>query len=171
MSKGGRRRGAGRPVGAKTAKHQPRIDPEVATVDPETGLLSDLMPVEWMLAVLRDPQSEPSRRDRMAESAAPYCHPRLQASITTQGNGRDYSGGDVTFVQILSVPHRGRISDDGMVVVDGEVVTELPNVEPYTGTAMLTDQSQPAPIEPPLPVHEVDTSNVTPVRRRDEVPD
>jgi hypothetical protein len=129
--------------------------------------LDALMPVEWMLAVLRDPECEPQRRDQMAIQAAPYLHPRLAAAqITTHGNGRDYSGGDVTFVQIFSVPHRGRISDDGMVVIDGEV-TELKPVTPYEGTPALTDQSQPAPAEP-LPVIEIDTSNVTPMRRRDE---
>ena len=35
------------------------------------------MPVEWMLAVLRDPEADQSRRDRMAEIAAPYLHPQL----------------------------------------------------------------------------------------------
>jgi hypothetical protein len=44
-------------------------------------------------------------------------------------------------------------------------VTELSAVEPYPSTPALTDQSEkPAPAEP-LPVCELDVSNVTPLRR------
>jgi hypothetical protein len=154
MPKGGRREGSGRPLGSKNVRHRVKVPNN-----------DELMPVEWMLAVLRDPLTEESRRDRMAEIAAPYLHPRLQAAtITTHGNGRNYSGGDVTFVQILSVPHRGRISDDGMVVVDGEPVTELAAITPYEGTpGLLTDQSeQPAPPVERLPIIEMDEpENVT----------
>jgi hypothetical protein len=157
LPKGGRREGAGRPFGSKNVRHRVKVEDNSA-----------LMPVEWMLAVLRDPQTEELRRDRMAEIAAPYLHPRLAvASISTNGS-RDYSGGDVTFVQIFSVPHRGRIGDDGTVVIDGEV-TELKPVTPYEGSPALTDQSQPAPVER-LPVVAVDTSNVTVLRRRDDEP-
>jgi hypothetical protein len=37
----------------------------------------DGLPLEYMLAVMRDPAVDPRRRDRMAELAAPYCHHRL----------------------------------------------------------------------------------------------
>ena len=47
-----------------------------------------LMPVEWMLAVLRDPEAEQSRRDEMAKQAAPYLHPRLNAVAVTSTNGK-----------------------------------------------------------------------------------
>jgi len=36
-----------------------------------------LTPLEYMLAVMRDPGAEQVRRDRMAMAAAPYCHPRM----------------------------------------------------------------------------------------------
>jgi hypothetical protein len=36
-------------------------------------------PLEYMLAVMRDPNVDPDRRDRMATAAAPYIHPRLAA--------------------------------------------------------------------------------------------
>jgi len=42
---------------------------------------SALMPIDWMLAVLRDPQAEQNRRDQMAALAAPYVHARLSAAI------------------------------------------------------------------------------------------
>jgi hypothetical protein len=160
MPKGGRREGAGRKPGSLQKRHK------VVVEDP-TGL----MPVEWMLAVLRDPECEQSRRDQMAIQAAPYLHPRLAAaSITTNGNGRDYNGGgDINIVQIYAVPHGGRIADDGSITIDGGPVTELSSVEPYPSTPALTDQREmPAPVAEPLPVIEVDTTNVTPMRRREE---
>jgi hypothetical protein len=76
-------------------------------------------------------------------------------------------------VQILAVPRGSRLAPDGSITIDGDPVTELASVEPYTGTPPLglTDQREPAaPVEPPLPVIEVDTSNVTVLRRRDDEP-
>jgi hypothetical protein len=164
MPSGGRRENSGRPKGSTNVRHRVKVEDN-----------DRLMPVEWMLAVLRDPETEELRRDRMAEIAAPYLHPRLAvAQITTNGS-RDYNGGgDVNITQVFCVPRGGRLTSDGTVMIDGEVVTELPNIEPYTPTPPLelTDQSAPAPIEPPerLEVLEVDTTNVTPLRRRDETP-
>jgi len=36
-------------------------------------------PLEYMIRVMRDKTVEPSRRDAMARTAAPYLHPRLSA--------------------------------------------------------------------------------------------
>jgi len=36
-------------------------------------------PLEYMIRVMRDETVEPSRRDAMARTAAPYLHPRLLA--------------------------------------------------------------------------------------------
>jgi hypothetical protein len=33
-------------------------------------------PLEYMLGVMNSPDAAESRRDRMAQAAAPYCHPR-----------------------------------------------------------------------------------------------
>jgi hypothetical protein len=38
-----------------------------------------LQPLEYMLAVMRDPTASEARRDMMAKAAAPYRHPQLQA--------------------------------------------------------------------------------------------
>jgi hypothetical protein len=111
-----------------------------------------------MLQIMEDTTADPMRRDEMARAAAVYCHPRL-SSITTSNTNVNFEGsGDIT--QILAVP-RGAAVDvrNGTVTIEGEA-TELSSIEPYAGTPALTDQSQPAPAEP-LPVHEVDTENVT----------
>lgn len=63
MPRGGARPGAGR---------KPKISqPLKAYIGPEG------MPLDYMLAVLRDPEIDPRRRDRMAEAAAPYVHRRM----------------------------------------------------------------------------------------------
>ena len=105
----------------------------------------------------------------MARAAAVYCHPRL-SSITTSNTNVNFEGGDVNFTQIFAVPRGALIDQSGKVVIDGEA-TELTPVTPYEGSPSLsaiTDQSQPAPIAERLPVLEVDTTNVTPMRRRDD---
>lgn len=63
---GGARKGAGRPRGAKTIVTQEAIK---KAGEGET-------PLEYMLRVMRDPDAEPERRDKMAMGAAPYVHAR-----------------------------------------------------------------------------------------------
>src|SRR6516165_1039303 len=38
-----------------------------------------LQPLDYMLAVMRDPMASEARRDMMAKAAAPYRHPQLAA--------------------------------------------------------------------------------------------
>jgi hypothetical protein len=38
------------------------------------------VPLEYMLAVMRDETAPPERRDEMAKAAAPFVHPRLAAT-------------------------------------------------------------------------------------------
>ena len=37
------------------------------------------MPLAYMMRIMRDPSTEPHRRDAMAKAAAPYVHPTLAA--------------------------------------------------------------------------------------------
>ena len=37
------------------------------------------MPLDYMIRVMRDPTTEPHRRDSMAKAAGPYLHPQLAA--------------------------------------------------------------------------------------------
>ena len=163
MPSGGYRPGAGRPKGSVAKKHQVTVA--------DVGH-AEYLPLEYMLALMRDERTEASRRDAMAIQAASFCHPRLNAVATTNANGSGPSG-DINIVQILAVPRGARIDKSGAVLtLEGEAV-ELAKVEPYTGSAPLglSDQTAPpAPIEPPerLPIHELDVSNVTVLRRRSD---
>jgi hypothetical protein len=99
MSRGGKRPGAGRPLGS-TNRWDRQLREELA----KTGLL----PVEYMIDVMRGAEEKdeldakgryvrtyyadkfgdeitPARRDAMAMAAAPYLHHRL-ATLTLEGN-------------------------------------------------------------------------------------
>jgi hypothetical protein len=166
MPRGGRRRGAGRKKGAITKRSRAVADDIV-----ESGRT----PLSYMLRIMEDVTADPIRRDEMARAAAPFVHPKLSSITTSNVNFK--GGDDIRITQILAVPRGGRIDQSGTITIDGELVSELPSVEPYEGTpplSAITDQTQPAPLEPPqpLPVVEVDTANVTRLdqfkTRRDE---
>jgi hypothetical protein len=157
MPPGGRREGAGRPRGSLNKRHQ---------VTAEQIGHDGYLPLEYMLALMRDERTEASRRDAMAIQAASFCHPRLNAVATSNANGNGPNG-DINIVQIIAVPRGGRLDPkSGTIVVDGELVTEPPTISPHEGTpALLTDETQTsAPIEPPehLPIVEMEPAqNVT----------
>ena len=50
-----------------------------------------VMPLDYMLSVMRDMDADPSRRDDMAKASAPYVHPRLS---TVEHGGKD--GGPIS---------------------------------------------------------------------------
>ena len=79
--RGGKRSGAGRPVGPAQ-----RASKEAFAKAAEGGE----MPLDYMLAVMRDKTADEKRRDTMAAAAAPYVHARLQ-STTVKGAGEDGS--------------------------------------------------------------------------------
>jgi hypothetical protein len=70
MAHGGARQGAGRKSGAASIKTR-----EIADEAAKSGIT----PLEYMLAVLRDEDRPGEERMEAAKSAAPYCHPRLNA--------------------------------------------------------------------------------------------
>ena len=76
--RGGARKGAGRGgIGLSVvAKATPAPDPVVDMLNRElTG--PNATPLQYMLAVMRNPNEDPARRDKMAISAAPFLHARL----------------------------------------------------------------------------------------------
>lgn len=73
MARGGARPGAGRP--RKEAGKAPVIKNEAAANRPRKSL-GGMTPLEYMLSVMNDDEADDLRRDRMAQSAAPYVHAR-----------------------------------------------------------------------------------------------
>ena len=67
---GGKRPGAGRKKGSAS-----KFDAEVRARAAEEGIL----PVDYMLRVMRDKRNKPARRDQMAIAAAPFLHAKLSS--------------------------------------------------------------------------------------------
>ena len=68
MARGGQRDGAGRRKG---------IPNRLARANIDKAEKSGILPLDYMLAVMRNVKADSERRDAMARSAAPYLHPRL----------------------------------------------------------------------------------------------
>ena len=83
LGRGGARPGAGRPKSGAASV----IKIEVAALS--AALTADITPLEYALAVMRDPATSTARRDRMAALAAPFCHVR----------GGDAAGGEKAMAQ------------------------------------------------------------------------
>ena len=71
MPKGGPRPGAGRP------KQSHAVPARMILTE---AMLAGMSPLEYMLAVMRDPGADEARRDRMAQAAAPYVHARAESA-------------------------------------------------------------------------------------------
>ena len=70
---GGKRPGAGRPVGPRKQKQWKMVE-ELATKYQQS-------PLDYMLSVLNCPKTSPERKLYAAEKAAPFVHPKLSNSI------------------------------------------------------------------------------------------
>lgn len=77
MAHGGKRDGAGRKPGAST-----RLNEQARKQAAEGGL----MPLDFMLSVLRDENNTTEDRMDAAKAAAPYVHAKL-ASVEHKGEG------------------------------------------------------------------------------------
>jgi hypothetical protein len=71
MPSGGKRPGAGRPRGSRNKK----------TVQLLAAAEAGILPVDFLLAVMRDPAVDGAVRMDAAKSVAPYLHPRLAATV------------------------------------------------------------------------------------------
>jgi hypothetical protein len=65
----------GRKTGGRQKGARNRATAEARAAAEATGIL----PLDYMLGVMRDPAADQKRRDAMVMAAAPYLHPRLSA--------------------------------------------------------------------------------------------
>lgn len=77
MARGGARTGSGRPKGAATAMNEEAR---------AAALASGISPLDYMLSVMRDEQTDGDTRLDAAKAAAPYVHAKL-ASVEHKGEG------------------------------------------------------------------------------------
>lgn len=73
-------------LGKKTGGRRKGVRNKVTQVRVAEIAASGLMPLDYILNVMRDEEAEPCRRDDMAKAAAPYVHPKL-ATIEHTGEG------------------------------------------------------------------------------------
>jgi len=66
----------GRKTGGRQKGARNRATEEALAAAAATGVL----PLDYMLAVMRDPAADDKRRDAMAMAAAPYLHAKLTAN-------------------------------------------------------------------------------------------
>jgi hypothetical protein len=76
---GGRREGAGRPVGAQNK-------PKFESPEQRAHYAHVETPLDYMLAVMRDPLADLRRRDRMAKAAARFVHKKPSATSKASAN-------------------------------------------------------------------------------------
>lgn len=67
------RPGAGRPRGARDGHSVPAVKSEA-----KAAATKKRTPLDYMLSVMNDAEADPVRRDRMAQAAAPYVHPKAE---------------------------------------------------------------------------------------------
>jgi hypothetical protein len=79
MPRGGPRPNSGGPRPGSGPKPKDQKALKVASDIIRAARESGATPLDYMLAVMRDPDADPQRRDRMAQAAAPYVHPRAEA--------------------------------------------------------------------------------------------
>ncbi len=64
-------------TGRKTGGRQKGTPNRATSMRERVLARGGLMPLDYMLSILRDENADAGRRDEMAKAAAPYCHPKL----------------------------------------------------------------------------------------------
>jgi hypothetical protein len=62
------------------------------------------MPLDYMMRIMRDPATEPQRRDAMAKAAAPYVHPTLAAVAHRHLDAQGRPMAPVVTVTVMQAP-------------------------------------------------------------------
>jgi hypothetical protein len=91
-------------------QHRNRATAEARVAAEATGIL----PLDYMLTVMRDPNADAKRRDAMAMAAAPYLHPKLSA---VEAKPNEPAAAEVAGIRVEFVRPRPRHEDDEEVAI------------------------------------------------------
>jgi hypothetical protein len=97
----------GRKTGGRQKGVRNRATEEARAAAAATGIL----PLDYMLGVMRDPGTDDKRRDAMAMAAAPYLHPKL-SSVDAKAAMTISHGGEGGEIQVTFVHPKRRPDDD-----------------------------------------------------------
>jgi hypothetical protein len=89
----------GRKTGGRQKGTRNRATEEARVAAQATGIL----PLDYMLDVMRDPAADDKRRDAMAMAAAPYLHPKLSPTEKSDGPLASGRAGQPSSIQIRFV--------------------------------------------------------------------
>jgi hypothetical protein len=95
----------GRKTGGRQKGARNRATAEARAAAEATGIL----PLDYMLAVMRDADADPRRCDAMAIAAAPYLHPKLSA---IEPKPEKPTGAEEHGIRVVFVRPRPRDKDD-----------------------------------------------------------
>jgi hypothetical protein len=99
----------GRKTGGRRKGTRNRATEEARVAAQATGIL----PLDYMLAVMRDPAVDQKRRDAMALGAAPYLHPKLSSVGATFSSAGAEPSPEKTLVTVeFVVPGARHARDD-----------------------------------------------------------
>jgi hypothetical protein len=97
----------GRKTGGRQKGARNRATEEARAAAEATGIL----PLDYMLTVMRDPVVDHKRRDAMAMAAAPYLHPKL-SSVDAKAAMTISPGGEGGEIQVTFVHPKPQPDDD-----------------------------------------------------------
>jgi hypothetical protein len=95
----------GRKTGGRKKGAVNRATAEARAAAEATGI----MPLDYMLSIMRDANAEPKRRDAMAMAAAPYLHPKMSAD---EAKANEPAAAEVHGIRVEFVRPRARHEDD-----------------------------------------------------------
>jgi hypothetical protein len=177
VPRGGKRVGAGRKKGTRNKRRRTVVEAHAEVAMLVAAKPDTVTPLAHMLSILNNPDAAEGRKDQMAISAAPYMHPKLNLSATSELNG---GGNCITNIHFLVIP-RGcflspeQVADPSCLIEYGEPF------EPWVmPTPAITDQRELPAVAPevatvPLPLEPApDDGKITPLnawrRRSDNEP-
>jgi hypothetical protein len=98
----------GRKTGGRQKGARNRATEEARAAAATGGIL----PLDYMLGVMRDHAADGKRRDAMAIAAAPYLHPKLSAIDAKLSSGSGNPSAEIDAIRIEFVlPSEGHIGD------------------------------------------------------------
>lgn len=84
MARGGKREGAGRKAGSANNRSK-KLEATIASILKDAEAQGPLMPLDFMLSLMRDEDQPKAVRMLMAEKAAPYVHAKLSSVDMASG--------------------------------------------------------------------------------------
>ena len=129
----------GRKTGGRQKGARNRATTEARAVAEATGIL----PLDYMLSVMRDVNADPKRRDGMAIAAAPYLHSKLSTVEASEVPHHDPNSAEAVGIQVVFVkPTRRDCKEEellnGHKLVEGPVNLETPHAQPQPASRIVS---------------------------------